>query len=111
MIDITTSERNGIYVFALGGRIDTLNAVEVDRVLRGAVLKGKRDVVLDMTDVSYINSSGSRTLADVLNKVRARGGDLKLAVLNQKVMHVFQIIGFDKVFSFYDTVEMAVAGF
>jgi anti-anti-sigma factor len=110
-MNITESERNDIHVFTVGGRIDTLSASVVERVLQDAVLDGKRNIVLDMSDVNYINSAGSRTLANVLVRLRARGGDLKLAALSQRALRVFRIIGFDKVFALYDTVEMALAGF
>jgi anti-anti-sigma factor len=110
-MDISESEQNGIHVFTLGGRMDTLGVPRVDQALQDAVSAGKRNLVLDMSDVNYINSSGSRTLADVLTRLRELGGDLKLAALSQKVLRVFQIIGFDKIFSLYDTVELALAGF
>ncbi|MGD9099452.1 MAG: STAS domain-containing protein [Anaerolineae bacterium] len=110
-MNITESNQNGIHVFAVGGRIDTLSASAVERTLQGAVSQGKHNIVLDMSDVNYINSAGSRTLANVLVRIRARGGDLKLAALSQRALHVFRIIGFDKVFALYDTVEMALAGF
>ena len=110
-MDISESEQNGIHIFTLGGRIDALGVHAVDQALQGAVSAGKHNLVLDMSDVNYINSAGSGTLAHVLTRLRERGGDLKLAALSQKVLRVFQIIGFDKIFSLYDTVDMALAGF
>lgn len=110
-MDISESKWNDVHVFTIEGRIDALSVADVDQALQGAVAEGKRNIVLDMADVSYINSAGSRTLARALTRNRRRGGDVKLAALNQKVLRVFQIFGFDKVFSLYDTVEMALAGF
>lgn len=110
-MDISESEKNGIHIFTLEGRMDTLGVPRVDQALHDAVAAGKHNLVLDMSDVNYINSSGSRTLAAVLTRLRELGGDLKLAALSQKVLRVFQIIGFDKIFSLYDTVELALAGF
>jgi anti-sigma B factor antagonist len=110
-MDISESTQNGIHIFTLGGRIDTLSVAAVDQALQGAVSEGKHNLVLDMSDVNYINSNGSRTLATVLTRLRELGGDLKLAALSKKVLRVFQIIGFDKIFSLYDTVELALAGF
>jgi anti-anti-sigma factor len=75
------------------------------------VSEGQHKMVLDMAEVRYICSAGLRTLADVFTKNREQGGDLKLVALNPKVLRVFRIIGFDKFFSVYDTIEAASADF
>jgi anti-anti-sigma factor len=64
-----------------------------------------------MAEVSYISSSGLRTLADVVTKNREAGGDLKLVAVSRKVLRVLRIIGFDRFFSLYDTLEEAIADF
>jgi anti-sigma B factor antagonist len=110
-MDITERVENGITVFVLEGRIDTQGAVDLDLALQAAVSEGQHKMVLDMAEVRYICSAGLRTLADVFTKNREKGGDLKLAALNPKVLRVFRIIGFDKFFSIYDTLEAASADF
>jgi anti-sigma B factor antagonist len=110
-MNITERVENGITVFVLEGRIDTEGAVDMDLALQAAVSEGKHKMVLDMAEVRYISSAGLRTLADVFTKNREAGGDLKLAALNPKVTRVLRIIGFDKFFSIYDTLEAAMADF
>ena len=110
-MDITERIEDGITVFVLEGRIDTQGAVDLDLALQAAVSEGKHKMVLDMAEVRYICSAGLRTLADVFTKNREKGGDLKLVALNPRVMRVFRIIGFDKFFSMYDTLEAASADF
>ena len=68
-------------------------------------------MVLDMAQVGYIGSARLRTLADVLTRNREASGDLNLVALNRKVLRVLRIIGFDRFFSLYDTVEAAIADF
>jgi len=110
-MNIFERDENGIDVFVLEGRIDTQGAVDLDLALQAAVFEGKHKMVLEMAAVRYISSSGLRTLADVLTKNQQEGGDLKLVALNQKVMRVFRIIGFDNFFAIYDTLEAAIADF
>jgi anti-sigma B factor antagonist len=98
-------------VFELEGRIDTQGAVEMDEALENAVAAGKHKMVLDMANVSYISSAGLRTLADVVTRNREHGGDLKLVALTRKVLRVLRIIGFDRFFGLYDTLEAAIADF
>jgi anti-sigma B factor antagonist len=110
-MNITERVEHGIVVFVLEGRIDMEGAADMENALQTAVSGGQHNMVLDMSQVRYIGSTGLRTLADVLTKNKEAGGDLKLAALNPKVMRVIQIIGFDKFFSIYDTPEAAVADF
>ena len=102
---------HGMCTFALSGRVDTEGAIELDRALQTAVSEGRYKIVLDMAEVLYISSAGLRTLADVVVKSRAGGGDLKLVALSPKVMRVFRIIGFDRFFSIYDGIEEALDDF
>ena len=110
-MNITERDENGVTVFVLEGRIDTQGAVDMDLALQAAVSGGKHKMVLDMAEVRYISSAGLRTMADVLTRNKEEGGDLKLVALNRKVLRVLRIIGFDRFFSIYDTLEQAVADF
>ena len=110
-MNIIERDEHGVSVFVLSGRIDTQGATELDRALQVAVAAGQHRMVLDMAAVNYISSSGLRTMADVLTKNKGQGGDLKLVSLHHKVLRVLRIIGFDKFFSIYDTLEAALADF
>lgn len=108
---ITTTTQDGITIVELDGRIDSEGAVDMDLALQTIVTEGQSKIILDMSQVRYLNSAGLRTLADVLTQNRDQGGDLKLVALNPKVSRVFQIIGFDKFFNIYDDVSDAMKAF
>ena len=110
-MNITEREHDGVTIFALEGRVDSEGAVDLDLALQTAISENKYKLILDMSQVRYINSSGLRTLADILTQSKGNSGDLKLVNLNPKVQRVLQIIGFDKFFSIYGTVDEAVATF
>jgi anti-sigma B factor antagonist len=110
-MNIMERDQNGVTVFELDGRVDTQGAVDMDLALEAAVSGGKHKMVLDMAQVEYISSAGLRTLADVVTKNREAGGDLKLVAVNAKVLRILRIIGFDRFFSLYNTVEEAAADF
>ncbi len=110
-MEITQRVEGDITVYLPDGRIDTLAADEMDQTLQAAAAGGSHKIVVDMSGVEYISSAGLRTLASVLVKSRAEGGDMKLAALNTRVTRVFRIIGFDVLMSVHDTPEAAVADF
>jgi anti-sigma B factor antagonist len=110
-MNITQRDEKGVTVFMLKGRVDTTGAAEMDQALQAVVSEGKRKMVLDMGQVSYISSAGLRTLADIVTTNREAGGDLKLVALNPKVLRVLRIIGFDRFFAIHDTIVEALADF
>ena len=110
-MEITQRVEGDITVFLPDGRIDTLAADEMDQTLQAAVAGGSHKIVVDMSQVEYINSSGLRALAAVLVRCRDEGGDMKLAALNERVDRVFSIIGFDLLMSLHGTSDAAIADF
>ena len=110
-MNIIERDQNGVTVFTLEGRVDTQGAVDMDLALQTAVSEGKHRMVLDMSELRYISSAELRTLADVLTQNKEASGDLKMSAMNKKIVRVFQIVGFDKFFSIYDTVDEAVASY
>ena len=110
-MNITEREQTGITIFTLDGRVDSEGAVDLDLALQSATSEGKYKLILEMSAVRYINSAGLRSLADILTQTQDNNGSLKLVDLNPKVRRVFQIIGFDKFFELYDTIEEAIATF
>jgi len=110
-MQISQTHQGGVTVFVLEGRVDSAGAGQLDAALRAAATQGQHRLVLDMAGVSYINSAGLRTLADILTQNRAQQGDVLLVALSPKVERVFKIIGFDRFFAIFDTVEDAVAEF
>lgn len=110
-MNITEQDQNGVTIFTLDGRVDSEGAVDLDLALQSATSEGKYRLILEMSEVRYINSAGLRALADILTQTQEHAGNLKLVDLNPKVRRVFQIIGFDKFFELYDTIEDAIATF
>ncbi len=110
-MNITERVEGDVTVFLLEGRIDTQAAADLDQALQSAVSAGKNNLVLDMSETEYISSAGLRTLAAVLVRTKAEGGDMKLAALNTRVTRVFKIIGFDVLMSVHETPKAAVADF
>lgn len=70
-----------------------------------------KSVVIDMSGIDYVNSSGLGTMISALTTMRNAGGDLRLARLGERVENLFVITKLVKVFETYETVERAVASF
>jgi anti-sigma B factor antagonist len=108
---ISTRITNNVVIVDLSGRIifgDETTALR-DKVKE--LLTTNRQVVLNLGDVNYIDSSGLGTLVGLYSSARASGGDIKLASLTKRVRDLLQITKLLTVFDTHDDVDQAVRAF
>ena len=96
------------FVGSLLGEPDT---TKVRRKVRRLVEEEVRKVVVDMSDLRWINSDGLGSLIAGLSSLRNAGGDLRLAKVSDNVQKILRITGLAKVFKVYSTVDAAVNRF
>lgn len=109
---VSTRQVDGVTILDLSGRI-TLGEGSV--VLRDAVrdlmAKGDKNILLNLGDVSYIDSSGIGELVSAFTSVKNSGGELKLLNLTKKVHDLLQITKLYTVFDVKDDETSAVGSF
>jgi anti-sigma B factor antagonist len=89
------------------GEIDVATAEPLRRALVAAEQKGARFVVVDLTKVDFLDSTGLGVLVGALRRLRETGGDLFLAVTHPHLLKVMRVTNLDRVFRVLDTVEQA----
>ena len=75
------------------------------------LLNSTRQIVLNLSGVTYIDSGGLGTLVGVYSSARAAGADIKLTGLGQRLRDVLQITKLVTVFEVYDNDQQAIATF
>ncbi len=108
----STRQVAGVTVVDLSGRI-TLGegSVVLRDVVRELVAKGNKKILLNLAEVTYIDSSGIGELVSAFTSVRNQGGELKLLNLTKKVHDLLQITKLYTVFDIKDDMAAAVASF
>ena len=108
----TNRQVDGIAVVDMSGRI-TLGegSVVLRDTIRDLVGKGQKKILLNLGDVTYIDSSGIGELVSAFTAVRREGGELKLLNLTKKVHDLLQITKLYTVFDIYEDEGHAVASF
>ena len=111
-LTITSHELEGIHILDLKGRI-TLGegSVQIRDTLRNLVGKGQKNVLLDLGDVTYIDSSGLGELVAAYTTARNHGAELKLLNLSKRVHDLLQLTKLYTVFDVYENEAVAVASF
>jgi anti-sigma B factor antagonist len=87
------------------------DAGAVKERLHQLIDEGKKKVVVDLSGVSWMNSSGLGILIGGLTTMRNAGGDLKLAGTTDKVQNLLMVTKLITIFESYDTIEEAVASY
>lgn len=106
-MEITDSIIDGILVSAVAGRLTADCAEHFKRYISEAALKNTK-IVLDLSKMEYIDSTGLGAIVFSLQKLTDEGGKLKLACLQSKPRIVFNITKAYKIFEIFDSVEAAV---
>ncbi|MBZ5646675.1 MAG: STAS domain-containing protein [Acidobacteriia bacterium] len=108
----STRQMDGVTIVDLSGRI-TLGegSVVLRDAVRDLVGKGSKKILLNLGDVTYIDSSGIGELVSAFTTVRNQGGELKLLNLTKKVHDLLQITKLYTVFDVKDDEATAIAAF
>src|SRR2546421_10965038 len=88
-------------VIPLEGEIDLHISPRITTTLNAALKAKPRNLVIDMGNVSYIDSSGLAVLIEAMQKVEKYGGEFALASLNENAKPVFEVARLDQGFSVY----------
>jgi anti-sigma B factor antagonist len=111
-LTLRTREVNGTVIIDLSGR---LTMGEPCAAVRDEVLDqaghGSKKILMNLADVSYIDSAGLGELTAAYTSVKNRGGELKLLNLTKRVRDLMQITKLYTVFDVYDDEKAALASF
>lgn len=108
-MDHEISEQRGVKVMHLHGPIDVSRAMELRDLLGAQIDSASARVLVDLTDVSLIDSSGIGILVTAHRRADGQGARFGLAGAAGTVARVFEMTRTNKLLSLYDTVEEGVA--
>ena len=104
---ITSDRQNDYVICKIAGEINLNTSPQ----LRGAFDVYLRDkitkVVVDFSEVPYVDSSGLATLIELFQRLRKTNGTLRICSVSEKVKNVFEITKLHKLFDIYDDLEGA----
>src|SRR5579863_6634063 len=109
---MTDREMDGVTVLEIEGRIvlgEESNSFR--EKVKSLLAAGKRKIVLNLQNVTYIDSSGLGTLVATYHSARSQGATLKLANLGAKFKEVLQVTKLMTVFDTYDNEALAVQSY
>lgn len=105
-MDVKAAQQGDVLVYQIIGEINISTSPELKKQFDK---QSNKKTVVDLSKVTYIDSSGLATLVEMLKKTKGQGGSLGLAGMSEKVRSLFEITKLDKLFSIFPNAEQAVS--
>lgn len=107
-LEIKIDQSDGLCVIALAGEVDVYTAPQLKERLIESIEGGCTNILVDLEQVGFIDSSGLGVLVGALRRVKENSGAIRLVCSRENVLKIFRITGLDKVFPIFDTLEHAL---
>ncbi|MFI6208135.1 STAS domain-containing protein [Streptomyces sp. NPDC051041] len=99
----------GLVLLEVAGELDHHTAPRLTAALDDVTFDAGTRLVIDLTELTYCDSTGITVLVTAYNRATAAGASLSLAGVNPDLLRVFHVVGLDQVFTFHPTVDDALA--
>ena len=107
--DVKTEKlSDGQYVISLSGEVDLYTAPEFKQQLLEVIEQGGRDVIVDLSNTTFIDSTTLGVLVGGVKRLRTNEGQLSLVCSDRNITKIFEITGLNKVFPIYESRAEAV---
>ncbi|MBC8101222.1 MAG: STAS domain-containing protein [Cytophagales bacterium] len=106
---IDTRTVDGTPVLDLSGEVDSYNSPKLRERMVRLIDDGQSRLVINMSGVDYIDSTGLGTLVGGLKRASEKGGSIRIICPNEQIHKVFSITGLVKVFQIFDNEQSALA--
>lgn len=100
---------NGVTIFALSGAIDLHYTPTLRSLFQSKLNEHCRALIVDLSDVDFIDSMGLATLIEYHRDTGAHGGIFCLAGINSNLKAIFDVVQFDKVLAIFPSTAEAKA--
>lgn len=104
-MQIATNPGSDRYLITVSGEVDLATSPELDTAVIAAIDSGTSSVVIDLTNVSFMDSSGLGVIVRALKRCREAENDLDLVITNERVLKVFGITGLDQVIPIHASIQ------
>ena len=108
-LGLRTSRRGDWVVMGVAGEVDTLTSPELKRAIQSLTGHNGLKLILDLTDVTFFDSSGLSAVVAALKMLRQEEGQLRLVTDSRRISKVFEIAGLDRIIGVYPSVGDALA--
>ncbi|MCC6748432.1 MAG: STAS domain-containing protein [Deltaproteobacteria bacterium] len=111
MVEVKQEFRGKTVLLSLRGELTVSSRHQLNQLVQELVDGNHVRVIVDLHELTLIDSAGVAVLVSLFKKVRPRGGDVKLVRLVNQPREVFVLLSLDRAFPLFDSLEAAEAAF
>jgi len=103
--------KNNLTVCHIDGEIDINSSPTIKKSFDKLISQKTPKIVINLSKVTYVDSSGLATLVEMLKNMRSYGGKMRLASMSPKIKSLFEITKLEKLFEIMADEETAITNF
>lgn len=108
---ISQKSLDDIQVLELSGELDAHTAGTLENSLKKLIDEKQLNIIVNCSNLDYIASAGLGVFMAYIEDVRTLGGDIKLTNMNERVFHVFDLLGFPSLYDILKDQQEAIQRF
>ena len=108
---IIEEKKDELDILKLQGRLDAASAKEIKSKINELVKHDRIKIVMDLSDINFIDSTGLGCMVSCLRTVSKKGGDIKIAGLQAQVRAIFELTRLHRIFQIFDDTDTAIRNF
>lgn len=108
-LDTGIRQRDGLQILDVSGEIDVYTAPRFKEVVNGVIASGQNHLIVNMENVTYMDSSGFGTLLSATKRLRPEGGTVNLVKCNNPITRMLRITRLDTIFGTFLSEDEAIA--
>ena len=110
-MEVTESQKGDILIFKIRGKLDSILSPKLEKKAFEMINENQNKLLLDLGEVSYVNSAGLRMLLSIKKHLRGLSGKFIVCSLRPEVFEIMKICGFDHVLEISKNEEEALRQF
>jgi anti-sigma B factor antagonist len=108
---IIEEKKDEFDILKLEGRLDAVSAKEIKSKINELVKHERKKIVMNLSEINFIDSTGLGGMVSCLRTVSKKGGDIKIAGLQAQVRAIFELTRLHRIFQIFDDTETALRSF
>jgi anti-anti-sigma factor len=107
-MEVTEERRADVVILAVAGRLDAATSKVLEEAILKRIVEGERKLIVDLSGLDYISSSGLRVFLLAAKKMGPEKGKVLLCSMQEGVRQVFDLAGFSSILSIHNSREEAL---
>jgi anti-anti-sigma factor len=107
-MELSVIKHENYSLFEINGNLDLISSEILGKNVDAIIADGEINLLIDFTNIEFVNSAGLRGLFIASNKLKSINGKLKLFSLQPHVKEIFTITGFNQALNVFDTKAEAI---